>query len=84
MMPVAAFAGGGLPWEAPLQTVVNSLTGPVALSIGLLGLFAAGGTLIFGGELTGFAKTVSWIFLAVALMVLGVNIFNTLFGATGG
>lgn len=50
----AAFAGGGgggLPWEAPLQTLANSLTGPVALGISIIAMAAAGGTLIFGGEL---------------------------------
>ena len=46
----AGGAGGGLPWETPLSRVATSLTGPVALSISLIALMVAGGTLVFGGE----------------------------------
>src|SRR5215472_11624847 len=55
----AAFAGGGgggLPWETPLSRIAASLTGPVALSISLIALMVAGGTLVFGGELSEFAR----------------------------
>ena len=55
----AAFAGGGgggLPWETPLNRIAQSLTGPVALSISLIALMVAGGTLVFGGELSEFAR----------------------------
>ena len=58
--PPAAWAGGGggggLPWEAPLSRVAASLTGPVALSISLIALMVAGGTVVFGGELSEFAR----------------------------
>ena len=37
---------GGLPWDTPLQTIANDLTGPVATALSTGGLFAAGGTLM--------------------------------------
>ena len=51
-----AAGGGGLPWETPLNRIAISLTGPVALSISLIALMVAGGTLVFGGELSEFAR----------------------------
>lgn len=55
LMPAQVWAAGagasGLPWEGPLAAVARSLTGPVALSISIIALMAAGGTLVFGGEL---------------------------------
>ena len=50
----AASTTGSLPWDTPLQTITNDLTGPVATALSTGGLFAAGGTLIWGGELGGF------------------------------
>jgi type IV secretion system protein VirB2 len=39
----------GLPWETPLQTVKQSLTGPVAAGISVVGIAAGGMALVFGG-----------------------------------
>ena len=38
----AAGGGGGLPWEAPITAVVDSLSGPVAFSAAIL-MFVVGG-----------------------------------------
>ena len=65
---------GSLPWDAPLTTLANDLTGPVATALSTGGLFAAGGTLIWGGELGGF--------VAMCLLVLGTNFLSAL-GLTG-
>ena len=81
----AAFAGGGgggLPWEAPLQTLANSLTGPVALGISIIAMAAACGTLIFGGELNDFARRLMYVVL-VAGILLGATQIVGLFGASG-
>ena len=40
----AAGAGGGMPWETPLQRLVDSLTGPVAKAIGIVSIFIFGAT----------------------------------------
>src|SRR6516162_720050 len=61
LLPVAAHAatgGGGLPWETPLQTLANSISGPVAYGLSLIGLGVSGGVLIYvGGELNHFADS---------------------------
>jgi len=90
LIPVTAFAGGaggagagggGLPWEGPLQQVTRSLTGPVAVAIGTVAFFVAGGMLIFGSEIGDFAKRVIYAVLAASLMLLGGNLIGLLFGA---
>ena len=75
--------GGGLPWEAPLNRVATSLTGPVALSISLIALMVAGGTLVFGGELSEFARRSCVAVLAIAFLVLGAGFMTALFGVGG-
>ena len=70
----AATGGGGLPWEAPLTTLSNSITGPVAYGISIIGLVAAGGVLIFaGGELNHFTRTVVLIVLVISLIIAAKN-----------
>ena len=75
--------GGGLPWETPLSRVATSLTGPVALSISLIALMVAGGTLVFGGELSEFARRSCVAVLAIAFLVLGAGFMTSLFGVGG-
>ena len=75
--------GGGLPWETPLNAVAMSLTGPVALSISLIALMVAGGTLVFGGELSEFARRSCVAVLAIAFLVLGAGFMTSLFGVGG-
>jgi type IV secretory pathway VirB2 component (pilin) len=79
----AAGGGGGLPWETPLNRIALSLTGPVALSISLIALMVAGGTLVFGGELSEFARRSCVAALAIAFLVLGAGFMTTLFGVGG-
>ena len=80
--PALAGAGGagGLPWEAPLTTLANSLTGPVALAISIIAMAAAGGTLIFGGELGEFARKAMLLVLAISFLVFGTGFMTALFG----
>lgn len=77
-----AAGGGGLPWEAPLQQIQQSITGPVAGSIALAAVAIAGGMLIFGGELNDFARRLMYIVL-VAGILLGATQIVGLFGAAG-
>lgn len=80
---VAAPLGAALPWEAPLLNVAQSLTGPVALSVSLIALMVAGGTLVFGGELSEFARRASMAVLAIAFLVFGAGFMNILFAGGG-
>ena len=87
LMPAQVWAAGagasGLPWEGPLAIIARSLTGPVALSISIIALMAAGGTLVFGGELHEFTRRSSIAVLAIALLVAGSSFMTTLFGVAG-
>ena len=80
--PVLASSGGGLPWEAPLEQIQQSITGPVAGFIALAAVAVAGGMLIFGGELNDFARRLMYVVL-VAGILLGASQIVSLFGATG-
>ena len=80
--PTFASSGGGLPWEAPLQQIQESITGPVAGFIALAAVAVAGGMLIFGGELNDFARRLMYLVL-VAGILLGATQIVGLFGATG-
>lgn len=83
-MPSFASTGSsGLPWETPLQTVTNSLTGPVALAISVAALFAAGAALVFGGEMGEFVKRALYAVMAIAFIVGGSAFINKVFNFTG-
>ena len=57
-----------------MQTLSNSITGPVAYGISIIGLVAAGGVLIFaGGELNHFTRTVVLIVLVISLIIAAKN-----------
>jgi type IV secretion system protein VirB2 len=73
-------AGGALPYEPWLVQLQNSVTGPVAFSLSLIGIVVAGGVLIFGGDINGFFRTLIFIVLVMALLVGAQNIMSTLFG----
>jgi len=79
---LAAQAGQGLPWEDPLTTIKNSITGPVAFGISILAIVGAGIGLVFGGEISGFIKTIIYIVLVIAMIVGAVNIMD-IFTARG-
>ena len=70
---------GGLPWESPLNTIRDSLKGPVALAISLIGIVVTGAMLIFGGEINEFARRVIMMVLVVALLVQASSLLTALF-----
>ena len=80
IVEAAATGGGSLPYEPWLVQLQNSVTGPVAFSMSLIGIVVAGGVLIFGGDLNGFFRTLIFIVLVMALLVGAQNIMSTLFG----
>jgi type IV secretion system protein VirB2 len=84
LMPDTSIAsegsGGGLPYESWLITLSDSLTGPVAYAIGLIGILGAGAMLIWGGEISGFMKTIIYVVLVMALLVGANSIMSNLFG----
>lgn len=76
----AVGAGGGLPYESWMTNLRNSVTGPVAFTLSIVGIVVAGGILIFGGELNGFFRTIIFIVLVMALLVGAQNLLSNFFG----
>lgn len=72
--------GGSLPYEGWLASLQNSVTGPVAFALALIGIVVAGGVLIFGGDLNGFFRTLIFIVLVMALIIGANNLMSTFFG----
>ena len=84
LTPQQAFAsvgtGGSLPYESWLTNLRNSVTGPVAFALSIIGIVVAGGVLIFGGDLNGFFRTLIFIVLVMALLVGAQKVMGTFFG----
>lgn len=84
LLPNAAHAtegsGGGLPYEGWLTNLRNSVTGPFAFTVAVVGIVVAGAVLIFGGELNGFIRTLIFIILVMSLIVGVNNLMAGLFG----
>ena len=74
---------GAMPWESPLRLIAASLTGPVAFSVSIIGIFATGATLLWGGEMNEFARRAALMGLVVAVIVFATNIMSAAFGITG-
>lgn len=79
---VLAATNGGLPWDGPVQTLQNDLTGPIATGISVVAFLAAGAALVFGEELGGIAKKALFVVMGVAMIVLG-NGFLSALGLSG-
>ncbi|MCU1533300.1 MAG: conjugal transfer protein TrbC [Arthrobacter sp.] len=84
LWPQHAFAseggGGQLPYESWLTNLRNSVTGPVAFTLSIVGIVIAGGVLIFGGDLNGFFRTLFFLVLVMALLIGAQNMMSGLFG----
>lgn len=80
---LAATGGAAMPWEGPLQTIKNSLTGPVAGYIALIAIMICGAILIFGGDISGFARNLVNVVLACAVILGASSIITNLFPAAG-
>lgn len=84
MAPHPAYAsegiGGTLPYESWLMNLRNSVTGPVAFSLSMIGIVVAGGALVMGGDLSGFFRTLIFIVLVLAFLVGAQNMMSNFFG----
>lgn len=80
---VALAASEGLPWEDSVETLVNSLTGPVGKGITVVAICFTGGMLAFGSELSGIAKAGLSVGMAGSLIMGAVQIVDTLFTQQG-
>jgi type IV secretion system protein VirB2 len=81
VLPELAHASGsdtpqGLPFESGLEKLKNSISGPVAFAVSLIGIVAAGAVLIFGGEMSGFLRTLVFLVLVIAVIVNASNLID--------
>ena len=74
--------GDSLPWNSGLDKLTKALSGKTALMVSMVGVFFAGGMLLFGGDLGGFGKTIMMVVL-VGSMLGGLNAVVTAFITTG-
>jgi type IV secretion system protein VirB2 len=80
-LAASAGAGGGLPYEAFLTNITKSVSGPLAYVIALLGVAGAGGTLIFGGDLNGFLRSIILLVCFAALLISAPALLSAISGA---
>ena len=73
----AQAAGSNMPWEAPLQSILESIQGPVIIII------ATGLTLAFGDTSGGFRKLVQIVF-GLSIAFAASSFFLSFFSFSGG
>ncbi len=65
--------------ETPLQALQASLSGPVALAIGVIAIAITGGMLIFGGEISDFGKRMAYVVLVLGILLSANTLVTGLF-----
>jgi type IV secretion system protein VirB2 len=84
MLPGQAFASGtSMPWETPLQNIVDSITGPVAKGVAILAIVIAGLAMAMG-EGGGFFRKAAGIVFGIAIAFAATQWGMTFFGFAGG
>ncbi len=79
----AQAAGSGMPWEEPLQKVLESVQGPVAKIIAVIIIITTGLTLAFGETGGGFRKLIQIIF-GLSIAFAASSFFLSFFSFGGG
>jgi type IV secretion system protein VirB2 len=76
-------AGTGMPWEQPLQQVLDSITGPVARAAAVIAIVVSGFGIMFS-EGGGGIRKLAFVGLGIAIMFAAVSFFLQFFGFAGG
>ena len=76
-------AGSGMPWEEPLQQVLESVQGPVAKIIAVIIIITTGLTLAFGDTSGGFRKLIQIVF-GLSIAFAASSFFLSFFSFAGG
>ena len=79
----AQAAGSNMPWEGPLQSVLESIQGPVARIIAVIVIISTGLALAFGDTSGGFRKLIQIVF-GLSIAFAASSFFLTFFSFTGG
>ncbi|OIR00494.1 TrbC/VIRB2 family protein [mine drainage metagenome] len=76
-------AGTGMPWEQPLQQILDSVQGPVAKIIAVMIIITTGLTLAFGETSGGFRRLIQIVF-GLSIAFAASSFFLSFFSFGGG
>ena len=76
-------AGSSMPWEAPLQSILQSIQGPVAKIMAVIIIIATGLTLAFGDTAGGFRRLIQIVF-GLSIAFAASSFFLSFFSFGGG
>ncbi len=79
----AMAAGSGMPWEAPLQRILESIEGPVAKVIAVVIIIVTGLSLAFG-DMGGGLRRLLQIVFGLSIAFAATSFFLTFFSFAGG
>ena len=81
---VPAYAGGSsMPWEAPLQSILESIEGPVAKIVAVIIIIVTGLSLAFGDTSGGFRRLIQIVF-GLSIAFAASSFFLSFFSFGGG
>lgn len=83
LVPPARAAGSGMPWEAPLESLLDSIQGPVARIVAVIIIIVTGLTLAFGDAGGGFRRLVQIVF-GLSIAFAASSFFLSFFSFSGG
>ncbi len=79
----ALAAGSGMPWEAPLQRILESIEGPVAKVSAVVIIIVTGLSLAFGDMSGGFRRLIQIVF-GLSIAFAATSFFLSFFAFGGG
>jgi len=83
LAPAAHASGSSMPWEAPLQSILQSIEGPVAKIIAVMIIIITGLTLAFGDTSGGARKLIQIVF-GLSIAFAASSFFLSFFSFGGG
>jgi type IV secretion system protein VirB2 len=79
----AAGAGAAMPWEGPLDTIMQSLSGPVAKAVGIIAIVLTGLGFAFAEGGSALRKGIGIVF-GLAIAFTATTFISTFFNMTAG
>ncbi len=79
----ALASGSGMPWEGPLQAILESIEGPVARVIAVITIIVTGLSLAFG-DTSGGTRRLMQIVFGLSIAFAATSFFLTFFSFGGG
>jgi type IV secretion system protein VirB2 len=81
--PAAHASGSSMPWEQPLQQILQSIEGPVAKIVAVIIIIATGLGLAFGDTSGGFRRLIQIVF-GLSIAFAASSFFLSFFSFGGG